>query len=53
MKKTISKILILLTLISVLVVGQVYASSLTLEVKTDKEKVEIGETVTITVDWKE
>ena len=51
MKKVL--IIVILVLLCGFLVNYVYASSLLLEVKADKETVEIGENVTITVDWNE
>ena len=51
MKKVL--IIVILVLLCGFLVNYVYASSLLLEVKADKETVEIGDNVTITVDWKE
>lgn len=51
MKKVL--IIVIFVLLCVFLVNYVYATSLLLEVKADKETVEIGENVTITVDWNE
>ena len=51
MKKVL--IIVIFVLLCAFLANYVYATSLLLEVKADKETVEIGENVTITVDWNE
>lgn len=51
MKKRISIIFLLLMILLLNTV--VYGATLNLDVKSNKENVEVGEEITITVDWKE
>ena len=52
--RVVNKIItIVMLLILIFTVNQVYAESLNIEVKPDKEKVKIEDEITVTVDWKE
>lgn len=51
MKKAINIIFLLIILLSI--TTSVYASTLNLEVTSNKEKVDVGEEIILTVDWKE
>lgn len=52
-QKNIFKVLIMTLIFIIYLQGKIFASNLTLTLKTDKERYIIGDIIEVTVDWKE